>query len=101
MGAIGEMFSGAKGIMGWLADCAREVASYSQPAHSREGEGAGEDGGRRESASARRRRQRAERPADNMGRPVKGVALSGAARGAGATPRAAGTASVSRRVLRQ
>lgn len=31
LGAIGEMFSGARGIMGWLADCAREVASYRGP----------------------------------------------------------------------
>ncbi|KAI8466914.1 MAG: hypothetical protein J3K34DRAFT_460646 [Monoraphidium minutum] len=66
MGAIGEMFSGAKGIMAWLADCAREVASYRPGA-------AQEDGG----GGAPARRSVAARDGEEAGRPVQWVTPMG------------------------
>jgi hypothetical protein len=97
MAAIGQMFSGAKGIMTWLADCAREVASYSPPragaaaaqAQRRLGPGQGqqpgevvlvgsEDGsdggggkGGGKKGKGKGRGGGSSDPRDNLGRPVK------------------------------
>lgn len=79
LGAIGEMFSGARGIMAWLADCAREVASYRGPpdadaAGGGEEDGDGDDNEQRSKPKKRGRKKLRDGPAYDraaLGRPVR------------------------------